>query len=304
MRKVGFVFLIGLVLATPCYGKVGQSTGELLKMGIGARPLGMGASFCALSDDISCIYYNQAGLSRIKAHEFIACGTRSWIEDVYKVFLGYAGRLSENNAFGVSVIYLDKGDFDLRDKKEATYNPTSIGSDMGLIFSFSQSLGFLCLGVNAKIVSSKLYNETGKGVCGDIGILLFPESLLSIGINCQNIGSIEIREKEDLPFNIKGGFAIKLRNKIIIAVDVDRFKEESDMKYHGGLEYLISDSFIVRGGYSTNDITGLLPGASFGLGFIDKKGILFKQGEVDIDYALQSFGDLGLNHRVSLIFKF
>ena len=36
---------------------------EGLKSGLGARPLGMGGAFTAVSDDINAIYYNPAGLS-------------------------------------------------------------------------------------------------------------------------------------------------------------------------------------------------------------------------------------------------
>lgn len=299
MRYVFLSILIGgLSLTTPCYGK---SAGEFLKMGISARPLGMGGAFCAVADDISSIHYNQAGLVKIKAQEFIATGTKLGIEDMYKASLGYGRKLSEDSAFGISIIYLDKGDFDLRRKEDDTYSLASIGQDIALILSFSKSLKVLSLGVNAKVISSELYDESGKGISGDIGILLFPEAPLSIGINCQNIGSIEIREREDLPFNIKGGVALR-SSRFVLAIDVNSFRDNT--KWHGGLEYLISDSFIIRGGYSTEDVKGFLPGVSLGFGYTDKKGPLFREGEIEIDYALRSLGDLGLDHLISLVFKF
>jgi len=306
MRRLFLSIITGFLLTVPCYGNINieRPTGDVLKMGLGARPLGMGGAFCAVSDDISCIYYNQAGLAGIKGREFISSGTRLWVEDIYRVFLGYGRRLEKGNAFGMSIVYLDYGKFDMRYAIEDKYKPTSIGQDITLVLSYSQAIGHLSIGANGKVIFSKLYNEVGKGFGGDVGILFTPTSFLSIGLNCQNIGSLKIRTSEDLPFNVKAGFAIRFHDKMIIAADVDRFKED-DIRYHGGLEFLISPSFAIRCGYSKNDATGLLPGASLGFGLFDKKGRLFnKQGEIIFDYALQSFGDLGLDHRVSIIFKF
>ena len=40
-----------------------SSAAQFLKLGFGARALGMGESFVAVADDISSVYYNPAGLA-------------------------------------------------------------------------------------------------------------------------------------------------------------------------------------------------------------------------------------------------
>ena len=40
-----------------------SSAAQFLNLGFGARALGMGEAYTAVADDISCVYYNPAGLA-------------------------------------------------------------------------------------------------------------------------------------------------------------------------------------------------------------------------------------------------
>ncbi len=61
----------GLLAATALLGLCRASwatdyTNEVLQIGVGARPLGMGGAFVALADDSSAVYWNPAGLTAVK----------------------------------------------------------------------------------------------------------------------------------------------------------------------------------------------------------------------------------------------
>ncbi|MDA0378244.1 MAG: hypothetical protein O2899_02035, partial [Bacteroidetes bacterium] len=45
--------------------KVGTTAAQFLKLGVGARAVAMGGSFVAESSDLSALYWNPAGLSKI-----------------------------------------------------------------------------------------------------------------------------------------------------------------------------------------------------------------------------------------------
>ena len=48
------------------FTKVGLSGGQFLKIGVGARGTGMAGAFSAVSDDLSSIFWNSAGLADVK----------------------------------------------------------------------------------------------------------------------------------------------------------------------------------------------------------------------------------------------
>ena len=48
---------------------VGTTAGQFLRVGLGARAVGLGGAFSALADDVTAIYWNPAGLAQIENRE-------------------------------------------------------------------------------------------------------------------------------------------------------------------------------------------------------------------------------------------
>jgi opacity protein-like surface antigen len=61
--------------------RVGTSAGTFLKIGVGARPVGMGEAFVAVANDPSTIYWNPAGLAGLPRNEVTFSHTE-WPADV------------------------------------------------------------------------------------------------------------------------------------------------------------------------------------------------------------------------------
>ena len=72
--RIHRLFLIAL-LALPlacASARADKYAGEFLKLGVGARALGMGGAFVGLADDASAGYWNPAGLAFMSSHQVMA----------------------------------------------------------------------------------------------------------------------------------------------------------------------------------------------------------------------------------------
>ena len=75
MKKIVYIFLIFLVSGACSYSQLipqlgnqraGTSSLQFLKIGAGARATGMGETFIAVSNDITALYWNPAGLMQFE----------------------------------------------------------------------------------------------------------------------------------------------------------------------------------------------------------------------------------------------
>src|SRR5437016_304734 len=87
--------LLGLAIAAPARAqfslgeqRAGTSSGAFLKIGVGARAVGLGESFVAVANDPSAIFWNPAGLASIQRQE-VALSAVQWPADVAYGHLTY-----------------------------------------------------------------------------------------------------------------------------------------------------------------------------------------------------------------------
>ena len=62
---------LAMLLCASSVARADKYTGEFLKLGVGARALGMGGAFAGLADDASAAYWNPAGLAYLKTNQFM-----------------------------------------------------------------------------------------------------------------------------------------------------------------------------------------------------------------------------------------
>ena len=84
-KIVIIVFCFPLMSQT--VSKTGTTAAQFLKIGIGARALGMGGAYSAVSNDVTALYWNPAGLSSSKKNGIIL-DHQDWIMDVDLDFIG------------------------------------------------------------------------------------------------------------------------------------------------------------------------------------------------------------------------
>ena len=288
-----------------------DSTFTFLEIGRGARPVGMGEAFVAMSDDVNSIYWNPAGLSKIRFSE-LTVSYLKYIIDINSGHLAYTMPV-RIGVLGIGIIYLDYGKFDLTTEENPlgvgiTYTAYDIASIISYGFCISNKLAF---GLSMKGIYEKIYNYDANAVAIDFGVLYkTPINNLNLGFVVKNLGvqtKAFIDEKYNLPLAFTLGFAwYGFSEKLRLSVDLTRFYEPISDKIidiSAGIEYLWKNLISFRFGYQTKGDelkTGsskdCITGFSVGLGFKIKRLI--------IDYAFLPFNELGDTHRLSLSIKF
>ena len=307
------IILIFLVLICSVSLTIAVDTGaSFLKIGVGARAIGMGSAFCAISDDVNAIHWNPAGISQVSQQAVSAMHTQ-WITDIKYDFVGYV-LPSKIGTFGGSLVYLSHGKMEGRgEDREATGEFEA--SDMALTLGYGNTLSVwdkatVRIGANLKLISQKIESEQAGGVAIDLGLLIRPQSAKSLrfGVSLQNLGPQMrfISEGYNLPLTMVAGAGYEIGG-VTIALDLKKQVYEGRTDLCIGTEYLPMNSLALRAGYLMN-VLKATSGTSIGNNFSTPEGlgagIGFKVFGMHADYSFTPYGDLGNTHNISFSIKF
>jgi outer membrane protein OmpA-like peptidoglycan-associated protein len=155
----------------------------------------------------------------------------------------------------------------------------------------------LSTGVNLKYISERLDRYSAWGIAIDSGLLYeIPSFGIMLGVALQNVGTnIRFRNStENLPFSLKVGLCFKFHDeKGLMVLDFNNQINDNAFVFNFGAEYLILKFLTLRAGFNGNNQAG--SGLVFGVG-MNYSGFV-------LDYAISSYGDLGLTHRFSITKK-
>ena len=315
--KIVFVLESALVLTLLC---VGTTFAAFDDIGIGARPLGMGGAFVAVSDDPNAAVHNPAGLGYMTVAEAGFTHVRM-----------YSGAVNHNYAAIVLPLGV-AGSFGANWGR--TSEEAGIYSENSVAFSYSKMVvEALSLGANLKMlntsfdsdndwVSSNPYfaDTSASGFTLDLGVLLKPVSGLSIGLSGGNLIPVDVSvsesEEEKVPMNLRAGLAYRLaaiatsaqqpalkevlRTTIIsVEVAMREERETNAVKVRAGVEAWFSNRTVgLRAGYRMKKVHETSSSAAIG----GSVRIPVTDVNLQLDYALQIFGEDiedNLAHRVS-----
>ncbi|MFH1860538.1 MAG: PorV/PorQ family protein [bacterium] len=287
----------GMIVAMGIYceaGVKGTCAENFLKLGVGARAIGMGEAFTAVAADANAISWNPAGLANLD-HQQINVMHNTWLAKTYYDHLSFAGPFKKGVACA-GLTFLGSGNipgYDVTQKPTGDYTAYDMAFIGGYGWKFSDEL---LVGISGKLLQSKIDSYDAKGFAIDIGVLSKTQvDNLTVGGTIQNIGNkIKFNKEGDpLPLMIKIGAAYTmLENNLTTAMDITKSRD-NDVKFNLGCEYLINKSFAVRGGYDSRIDEG--DGITAGIGY--------KHTFVTVDYAYVPWGKLEDTHRVSLLFN-
>ena len=208
-------------LMSQTVSKTGTTAAQFLKIGIGARALGMGGAYSAVSNDVTALYWNPAGLSSSKKNGIIL-DHQDWIMDVDLDFIGGCYK-TPFGTIGAAISAMHMGEMEVTTTRdpEGTGEKFSAGSIMGQL-TFSRSLtDRFSFGVTAKVIREIIYNSKAIGFALDLGTLYSTQiSGLTMGMSISNYGTKMQMEGRDLllqtevdptlesdPININANFA-------------------------------------------------------------------------------------------------
>ena len=309
------LFAATLFAATPSFSADfstdarGTSTAQFLKLGAGARAVGMGNAFAAVADDATALYWNPAGLASVPGTS-ASFMHAPYLDSTSFEYLAAAKRF-DDNVLAVGVQYFSAGAIPRRSATNAdlgSYSPYDLALSVGYARKVEDSewqdiFNIGAVGVSAKLIQSHIL-ATAQAEALDVGFrsVGYFDDQLHIGLTATNIGTgMRFEQQTDpLPMTFRAGAAWKVTDGWLLSADLVAPRDNSP---HGafGTEFSGGDEdlrWAVRAGYdsTTNNNVPGLTGAAVGAG-VTYNGI-------GIDYAIAPFGDLGLTHRISLSIAF
>lgn len=307
MKKVVKTLLIaalGLGLSTPTFAadSAGQA-GAYLKMGVGARALGMGSAFTAVANDSTAAFWNPAGLAKLKKQEASFMHANLSDDRDYN-FFNYAHPLSEKNGKSNGVVALSHIRFGIdgipETREDANGNPLLDDNNNVRIFSYFEDVETntfisygrsltdkLYAGFNIKYLKQKLFTNKADTTGLDLGFMYDWNEKTTLGLSFRDIGeslkwNTDTGNKDDIPVTSTFGVAHQCNDKLLISADLNKV-EDMSVKFFCGAEYKIQENVTLRIGSHDSDLT---LGASFKV----------DTWRFDYSYADETLGDA---HRIS-----
>ncbi len=312
----GFFLSLSCLLAVlVSSGWASKYAGEFLSVGVGARPMGMGGAFAAISDDASAIYWNPAGLARLPQRQVLFMHAESFGGLVRHDFLGVGLPLrTAHSALGMGLLRLGVEEIPYTEWDPETHRPRVLkevnDSEVALYFSYTRSLQEkLSLGGSAKIIRKSVGDDHAWGLGVDAGVHWQPRSRWLVGAKLADITSTPLAwssgHRETILPLLKVGTAYRLapgflRGEILVAMDVDTRFEGRDVAAwtslggvsfdpRAGLEYKYRGRLALRLGVQPEQFSA---GAGIRLGI------------GGVDYAFLGHDDLDSSHRLSASLDF
>lgn len=295
----------------------GSTSTNFLKIGEGARAVGMGEAFTGVSDDVTAIFWNPAGLVLARGTQFNLT-TGEWLQGVTTEFFAFSQNLERDGAFGGCLAYLGTGSFPnaLEDSagNYAGTNGLISASDYAGSVAYSQRLGnwisgdffkHSMLGLRATVVGQNVVSVGSAGVAFDLGYMYEIErKKIYLGAVLSNLGTQIESYSEPLNYVLGGSYQLHnflmKKDRDILSLDADGYND-TGINFNVGDEYQMTfgrNDVALRAGFhtaSTQDLGGVA-GLTAGIGIAHR----FDDFSAALDYAYEPYGVLGDTNRISL----
>ncbi|MGQ9630842.1 MAG: PorV/PorQ family protein [bacterium] len=310
----------GILLSNETHPLAGTSGAQFLRIGVGARPLGMAESFASVGGDIYSLYWNPAGLADLRTPQF-ALTYHRWIVDTHGAYIAYAHPWEGVGTLAAGYALFHAGEME-RTGINSAGEPVRTGErfvayDMALRVAWGRSVSeTLALGVVIVPIYRAIDRARAFGVAFDGGAQYRPpvENLV-LGVSAKNFGPGGMRfevAEDPFPGVVMLGASYKpFGENSTISTDV-HIPTDDFVTQHLGAELCLGDSIAFRGGYRANlgrmmaqrswsragNVLGGWTGLHLGMGVRWEKFAL--------DYAFVPYGELDEvgTHRATFVWTF
>ena len=317
--RVGVILAALLMVAGDARGgevfaKVGTAGAQFLKIGAGARAVGMGEAFVAVADDGSAIWWNPAGVARItsEGQSRLTLNHSTWPADISHEFVGYVftySGLPGSWAFSSTVLQMDPIPVRTEYSPQGTGENFDAGSfNLGVTWA-KNLIDRFAFGLTTKYVHLGLEDANADGFVVDFGTLYFTDyRTIRIGMNIQSLGPSMtfIDESFPMPTMFKVGTAMDIYqsddHNVLVAFQFDHPSDNAE-RASVGSEYTLKTFapnvlLQLRGGYRFNrdEERGT---AGFGIEFPTGS-----TSRMRVDYAWSQMNYLDDTHKFSAELRF
>jgi len=301
--------LIAALLALAPASGAAEETAAFLKIGVGARALGMGGAYTAVANDVNSIAWNPAGLAGVGKRELGVTHTQLAADTRYDV-LAYGQALSYGT-LAVSGGSLGQGAIDSRDDSgHAAGSFTAGDSVVNVGYGAKLALG-MRLGGAVKYVQSRIASYSAQTYAVDLGgqyeLGYQGPGVPIVAAAVQNVGPGMrfLDQRSALPLTVAAGTAYRLPLGLTFAADYKYHPNLRSSEISVGTEYSLLSNFAIRGGYGSARALngGTTTGAAASLNGM-AAGFGIRMLGYTVDYSITPFGELGNVQRFSLGARF
>jgi len=303
--------------------KVGTTAAQFLKIGAGARAIGMGGTYTAISNDIYSVYYNPAGVANTTGTGQVTFNHADWLASINYDFAALSINLPEFGTLFFSLTSLSVPEdkvrtFDFPEGDGRVWDASSLAFGAGFAKKLTENFA---IGFHAKFIREAIWNTSASGFAIDVGTYyVTPFNDLVIGASISNFGSKMQLEGRDILFNSDPNnnqntgpnnilsryetdkFDIPLTFRIGLAMDVikeryfrttiavDATHPNDNTEYvNSGLEIAYDEMAFLRVGYKSLFLRDSEQGLTFGGGL---KYSFNSQFTLFVNYGWADYGRL------------
>ncbi|MFA6316779.1 MAG: hypothetical protein WC943_05115 [Elusimicrobiota bacterium] len=325
--KAAVLLVLLLTLAAPparCLNNeyAGTSGASFMKIGQGsARAMAIGRAYVALAEGSDALVWNPAGLALTQQKE-ASYSYLAYVENIGSpLYFAYAHPVGRA-VWGANVGYMSiEGPDASIDARDANGIPLSnqelvIRNAFGTL-AVGRSFWYekLFLGGGLRFIHEDIAGFTRDVVVGDVGVIIKPNNVLSLGGSVQNFGT----SKSNVATVGRVGAGFRVGDFVTLAFEVNKASDDTARIGVGGEfqlpeEYLEVGQVAARVGYYNADHTGFSynptlqnldmdrgTGLTFGLGVFTSR--IFGYG-LGLDWAFVPAGALGSITQISAKVKF
>ncbi len=300
MRHLILTSLLLIGLSVSANAEIGQTAAPFLRLGVGAREAAMGGAVVADNLEANALFWNPAGLATLK-HTQVTLNHSEHLLGTRYDGIAVAGNFKNLAGIGAGVVGFFVGDLEKRtgpsDEPLSSFGGYDLCFQLGAGRQLSRSFS---AGLNGKLIHEKMDEHTSTAFGFDAGVSYITGIKdLKLGAALQNIGTSTRFKREgfSLPASFKVGFNYAAKGDVLAVASEIVKPFEDDLEYRLGGEVKIGDAVRLRSGYRTGfsqlgNLAGFVAGVGFNLNYIN------------IDYAVDPYGPLGLTHKISVSYSF
>ena len=310
------VLLLILAVSPVCFAEGEVNAMPHLRLGAGARSIGLGGAFTAIAEDATATVWNPAGLGSA-ADLSLNFSTQRLSLDRSHNFIALTKALGTYGSIGLAATNFGVSDYDLYDA-QGEYGGKSDYSSNAYSLSYGIAVGHFNIGLTGRMLADNfgvdsVENQSGFGGV-DIGLMGHALHIdvdenqvptFHYGIVAKYLGASLGEWTVPMVVDVGVAYDLYMGNVVTFSADIEQEfvnLDESAFSMRGGVEYTIttnkSTEFALRAGVrASRDVQSLFGG--FGVNIAG----------LQLDYAIQDgmaseINGAGSTHYVSVSYEF